>query len=84
MNFTNNELIHLIGITHVDLCGLKGTIEDYEEIIDDSTNKKEDPKFIQTCLNSLELFKQTYKENTFLKERLIKQFYSQGGKEEQI
>ena len=84
MNFTNSELIHLIGMSHVDLCGLKDTIERQEKIIIGCHKENDDQKIIDHCIHTLRLLEQSYKENTLLKEKLIKQFYSQGGKEEQI
>ena len=84
MNFTNSELIQLIGITHVDLCGLKGTIKRQEKIIIDCHKENDDQQIIDHCIHTLKLLEKRHKENTALKEKLIKQFYSQGGKEEQI
>ena len=81
MNFTNQELIRLISMTCVGLTDSKHTIKRQEKIIKDHLNHKDDPKIIEHSKHSLKLLKKNHKENVLLKEKLLKQYELQEGKE---
>ena len=81
MNFTNSELIHLISMTCVGLTDSKHTIKRQEKIIKDHLDHKDDPKIIEHSKHTLKLLKKNHKENVFLKEKLLKQYELQEGKE---
>ena len=70
MQLTDYQLEHLIFLVQTDLNGLNSTIKDYEEIIDASTFKKENPSFIKTVENTLIKFQESKKERTSLLQKL--------------
>ena len=81
MNFTKSELVRLISMTKDRLSDCKNVIKRQEKIIIDHHKYKDDQQIIELSLNTLRQLKKDYKELIFLKEKLTKQFYSQGGKE---
>ena len=84
MNFTNSELVYLISINCDGLSNIKNNIKRQEKIIIDHHKYKDDQQIIELSLHTLKQLEEDHKKLIFLKEKLIKQFYSQGGKEEQI
>ena len=74
MNFTNSELVGLISMTKDRLSDSKKVIKRQEKIIIDQ-------QIIELSLHTLKQLEKDHKKLLFLKEKLIKQFYSQGGKE---
>ena len=81
MNFTNSELVGLISMTKDRLSNSKNVIKRQEKIIKDHLNHKDDPKIIEHSKHTLKLLKKNHKENVFLKEKLLKQYELQEGKE---
>ena len=81
MNFTNSELVGLISMTKDRLSDSKNVIKRQEKIIIDHHKYKDDQQIIELSLHTLKQLEEDYKKLIFLKEKLIKQFYSQGGKE---
>lgn len=81
MNFNNKELLHLISMTCVGLTDSKHTIKRQEKIIKDHLNHKDDLEVIKHSKHTLKLLRKNHKENVFLKEKLLKQYELQEGKE---
>ena len=81
MNFTTKELIHLISMTTVGLSDSKHTIKRQEKIIKDHQKHKDEKEIIEHSKHTLKLLRKNHKENVFLKEKLIKQYELQEGKE---
>ena len=81
MNFTNSELVSLISMTKDHLSDCKNVIKRQEKIIIDHHKYKDDQQIIKLSLHTLKQLEENHKQLIFLKEKLTKQFYSQGGKE---
>ena len=81
MNFTNSELVGLISMTKDRLSDSKNVIKRQEKIIIDHHKYKDDQQIIEHSLHTLKQLKKEHKKRVLLKEKFIKQFYSQGGKE---
>ena len=81
MNFTNSELVYLISINCDGLSNIKNNIKRQEKIIIDHHKYKDDQQIIEHSLHTLKQLKKEHKKRVLLKEKFIKQFYSQGGKE---
>ena len=81
MDFTNSELVNLISMTKNRLNDSKNVIERQEKIIIDHHKYKDDQQIIKLSLHTLKQLEENHKQLIFLKEKLTKQFYSQGGKE---
>tara|TARA_B100001057_G_scaffold469752_1_gene530372 strand:- start:631 stop:885 length:255 start_codon:yes stop_codon:yes gene_type:complete len=81
MNFTNSELVYLINMNRVGLSDIKDTIKRQEKIIIDHHKYKDDQQIIERSLNTLKQLKKEHKKCVLLKEKLIKQFDLQDGKE---
>ena len=70
MQLTDYQLNHLVSLVRTDINGLLSTIDDYKEIIKDSKKKKENPKFIKTCENTLYRFEKSLEQRTNLLQKL--------------
>ena len=70
MHLTDYQLHNLVSLVRTDINGLLSTIDDYKEIIKDSKKKKENPKFIKTCENTLDRFEKSLNERTNLLQKL--------------
>ena len=70
MHLTDYQLHHLVCLVRTDINGLLSTIDDYKEIIKDSKKKKENPKFIKTCENTLYRFEKSLEQRTNLLQKL--------------
>jgi hypothetical protein len=70
MQLTDYQLHHLVFLVRTDVNGLLSTIDDYKQIIKDSKKKKENPKFIKTCENSLYRFEKDLAQRTNLLKKL--------------
>ena len=70
MQLTDYQLHHLVSLVRTDINGLLSTIDDYKQIIKDSKKKKENPKFIEVCENTLNKFEKSLKERTNLLKKL--------------
>ena len=81
MNFTSSELVVLISMTKDRSSDIKNIIERQEKIIIDHHKYKDDQQIIELSLHTLKQLKENHKQLIFLKQKLTKQFYSQGGKE---
>ena len=57
MQLTDYQLHHLVFLVRTDVNGLLSTIDDYKQIIKDSKNKKENPKFIKDLAQRTNLLK---------------------------
>ena len=81
MNFTNSELVYLINMNCVGLGDIKDTIKRQEKIIIDHHKYKDDQQIIEHSLQTLKQLKKEHKKRVLLKEKFIKQFDLQNGKE---
>tara|TARA_Y100000592_G_scaffold33192_1_gene52719 strand:+ start:586 stop:840 length:255 start_codon:yes stop_codon:yes gene_type:complete len=81
MKFTNSELVILISMTKNRLSDSENVIKRQEKIIIDHHKHKDDQQIIELSLHTLKQLEENHKQLIFLKEKLTKQFYSQGGKE---
>ena len=81
MNFTNSELVYLISMNCVGLSDIKDTIKRQEKIIIDHHKYKDDQQIIEHSLHTLKQLKKEQKKRVLLKEKFIKQFDLQNGKE---
>ena len=70
MQLTDYQLNHLVSLVRTDINGLLSTIDDYKQIIKDSKKKKENPKFIEICENTLFGFEKSLNERTNLLQKL--------------
>ena len=70
MQLTDYQLNHLVSLVRTDINGLLSTIDDYKQIIKDSKKKKENPKFIKTCENTLYRFEKSLEQRTNLLQKL--------------
>ena len=70
MQLTDYQLNHLVSLVRTDINGLLSTIDDYKQIIKDSKKKKENPKFIEICENTLDGFEKSLNERTNLLQKL--------------
>ena len=70
MHLTDYQLHHLVSLVRTDINGLLSTIDDYKSIIKDSKKKKENPKFIEICENTLDKFEKSLNERTNLLQKL--------------
>tara|TARA_R100000329_G_scaffold117025_1_gene96333 strand:- start:44 stop:298 length:255 start_codon:yes stop_codon:yes gene_type:complete len=70
MQLTDYQLNHLVSLVRTDINGLLSTIDDYKQIIKDSKKKKENPKFIKICENTLNGFEKSLDERTNLLQKL--------------
>ena len=70
MQLTDYQLNHLVSLVRTDINGLLSTIDDYKQIIKDSKKKKENPKFIKICENTLNGFEKSLNERTNLLQKL--------------
>ena len=70
MQLTDYQLNHLVSLVRTDINGLLSTIDDYKQIIKDSKKKKENPKFIEICENTLDKFEKSLNERTNLLQKL--------------
>ena len=70
MQLTDYQLNHLVSLVRTDINGLLSTIDDYKQIIKDSKKKKENPKFIEVCENTLNRFEKSLNERTNLLQKL--------------
>ena len=70
MHLTDYQLHHLVSLVRTDINRLLSTIDDYKEIIKDSKKKKENPKFIKTCENTLYRFEKSLEQRTNLLQKL--------------
>ena len=70
MQLTDYQLNHLVSLVRTDINGLLSTIDDYKQIIKDSKKKKENPKFIEVCENTLVEFEKSLNERTNLLKKL--------------
>ena len=81
MNFTNSELVGLISMTKDRLSDSKNVIKRQEKIIIDHHKYKDDQQIIEHSLHTLKQLKKEHKKRVLLKEKFIKQFDLQNGKE---
>ena len=81
MNFTNSELVYLISMNCVGISDIKDTIKRQEKIIIDHHKYKDDQQIIENSLHTLKQLKKEQKKRVLLKEKFIKQFDLQNGKE---
>ena len=81
MNFTNSELLGLISMTKDRLSDSKNVIKRQEKIIIDHHKYKDDQQIIEHSLHTLKQLKKEHKKRVLLKEKFIKQFDLQNGKE---
>ena len=70
MQLTDYQLNHLVSLVKTDINGLLSTIDDYKQIIKHSKKKKENPKFIKTCENTLFGFEKSLEQRTNLLQKL--------------
>ena len=70
MQLSDYQLHHLVSLVRTDINGLLSTIDDYKQIIKDSKKKKENPKFIEICENTLDGFEKSLNERTNLLQKL--------------
>ena len=81
MNFTNSELVGLISMTKDRLSDSKNVIKRQEKIIIDHHKYKDDQQIIEHSLHTLKQLKKEHKKRVLLKEKFIKQYDLQNGKE---
>ena len=81
MNLTNSELLGLISMTKDRLSDSKNVIKRQEKIIIDHHKYKDDQQIIEHSLHTLKQLKKEHKKRVLLKEKFIKQFDLQNGKE---